>query len=183
MTAWEESKNMANMRSKPKTRFPRHDLKSIEILLVNDGEWEARLTIRALKTSTVRNRVHWVEDGVEAMDYLRQKGAHAGATRPDLILLDWVMPRMCGCEVLEQIKQDPDLKRIPVVIWTASDQDADVLQAYNLHANCYVTTPVNADEFVKKVRCIEDFWLTIVRLFMPASSSPSASSQRSPPSS
>lgn len=136
----------------------------IEILLVEDTEYDARRTMNALKTGKVRNRVNWVEDGVEAMDYLRRQGAHADAPRPDLILLDWYMPRMHGEEVLEQIKNDPDLKRIPVVIMTSSSQEADVLKAYNLHANCYVTKPVNVDEFIDRVRSIETFWLTIVKL-------------------
>jgi CheY-like chemotaxis protein len=136
----------------------------IEILLVEDTEYDARRTMNALKTGKVRNRVSWVEDGVEAMEYLRRQGDHADAPRPDLILLDWYMPRMHGDEVLEQIKQDDELKRIPVVIMTNSDQEADVLKAYNLHANCYVTKPVDVDEFIDKVRSIEDFWLTIVKL-------------------
>jgi CheY-like chemotaxis protein len=136
----------------------------IEILLVEDTEYDARRTMNALNTGKVRNRVSWVEDGVEAMDYLRRQGTHTDAPRPDLILLDWYMPRMHGEEVLEQIKNDPELKRIPVVIMTSSDQEADVLKAYNLHANCYVTKPVNVDEFIEKVRTIETFWLTIVKL-------------------
>ena len=136
----------------------------IEILLVEDTEYDARRTMNALKTGKVRNRVSWVEDGVEAMEYLRQQGGHRDAPRPDLILLDWYMPRMHGEEVLEQIKTDPELKRIPVVIMTSSEEQADVLKAYNLHANCYVTKPVNVDEFIDKVRSIEDFWLTIVKL-------------------
>jgi CheY-like chemotaxis protein len=136
----------------------------IEILLVEDSEYDARRTMSTLKTGKVRNRVRWVEDGVEAMEFLRQQGAHADAPRPDLILLDWYMPRMHGEEVLDEIKKDPDLKRIPVVIMTSSDQEEDVRKAYNLHANCYVTKPVNAAEFIDKVRSIEDFWLTIVKL-------------------
>ena len=155
-------------KTRTRTRRPPADIASggepIEILLVEDTEYDARRTMNALKTGKVRNRVSWVEDGVEAMAYLRRQGAHAEAPRPDLILLDWYMPRMHGEEVLEQIKNDPDLKRIPVVIMTSSDQEADVLKAYNLHANCYVTKPVNVDEFIDKVRSIETFWLTIVKL-------------------
>jgi len=138
--------------------------KPIEILLVEDTDYDAKRTMNALKTGKVRNRVTWVEDGVEAMAYLRQQGAYSAAPRPDLILLDWYMPRMHGSAVLEQIKQDPELKRIPVVIMTSSDQEKDVLQAYNLHANCYVTKPVDVNEFIDKVRLVEDFWLTIVKL-------------------
>ena len=136
----------------------------IEILLVEDLAIDARRTMNALKTGKVRNRVSWVENGVEAMEYLRRQGAHAEAPRPDLILLDWYMPCMNGDEVLEQIKNDPDLKRIPVVMMTSSELEENVLKAYSLHANCYVTKPVKADEFIDKVRSIEDFWLTIVKL-------------------
>ena len=136
----------------------------IEILLVEDKDYDAKRTMNALKEGRVRNRVSWVEDGVEAMAYLRRQGDHAAAARPDLILLDWYMPRMDGWEVLEQVKQDPDLRRIPVVIMTSSDQETDVVKAYNLHANCYVTKPVDVNEFIDKVRSIEDFWLTIVKL-------------------
>ena len=156
------------MKTRTRTRQRPADAASggepIEILLVEDTEYDAKRTMNALKTGKVRNRVSWVEDGVEAMEYLRQQGGHRDAPRPDLILLDWYMPRMHGEEVLEQIKQDDELKRIPVVIMTSSDQEADVLKAYNLHANCYVTKPVNVDEFIDKVRSIEDFWLTIVKL-------------------
>jgi CheY-like chemotaxis protein len=151
-------------RTRPRPADTASKGEPIEILLVEDTEYDARRTMNALKTGRVRNRVNWVEDGVEAMEYLRRQGAHAEAPRPDLILLDWYMPRMHGEEVLEQIKKDPDLKRIPVVIMTSSDLEADVLKAYNLHANCYVTKPVNVDEFIDKVRSIETFWLSIVKL-------------------
>jgi CheY-like chemotaxis protein len=162
----EGSENVQKTRTKTK-RSPTDTTSGgepIEILLVEDTEYDAQRTINVLKTGKVRNRVNWVEDGVEAMEFLRRQGAHADAPRPDLILLDWYMPRMHGEEVLEQIKQSPDLKRIPVVIMTSSDQEADVLKAYNLHANCYVTKPVNVNEFIDKVRSIEAFWLTIVKL-------------------
>jgi CheY-like chemotaxis protein len=155
-------------KTRTRTRRPPADLagggKPIEILLVEDNDYDARRTMNALKTGKVLNRVSWVEDGVEAMEYLRREGNHADAPRPDLILLDWYMHRMHGEEVLQQIKNHPDLKRIPVVIMTSSDQEADVLKAYGLHANCYVTKPVNVDEFVDKVRSIETFWLSIVKL-------------------
>jgi CheY-like chemotaxis protein len=155
-------------KTRTRTKRPPADTagggKPIEILLVEDTEHDARRTMNALKVGKVRNRVSWVEDGVEAMDYLRRQGAYANAPRPDLILLDWYMPRMHGEEVLQQIKNNTDLKRIPVVIMTSSDQEADVLKAYGLHANCYVTKPVNVDEFIDKVRSIETFWLTIVKL-------------------
>ncbi len=136
----------------------------IEILLVEDNNDDAQRTLKALKTGKVRNHVQRVEDGVEAMAYLRRQGAYADATRPDLILLDWYMPRMSGLEVLKEVKQDPDLKRIPVVIMTTSDDQRDVINAYNSHANCYVTKPVNPNDFIGKVRELEDFWLTIVKL-------------------
>jgi CheY-like chemotaxis protein len=132
--------------------------------LVEDIEYDATRTRNALKNGKVRNRVSWVEDGVEAMAFLRRQGNYAAAPRPDLILLDWYMPRMHGSEVLEQVKQDPDLKCIPVVIMTTSSDEADVIKAYNGHANCYVTKPVDVNEFIDKVRSIEDFWLTIVKL-------------------
>jgi CheY-like chemotaxis protein len=162
----EGNETVQKTRTKTKARFA--DTASagepIEILLVEDLEYHALRTMNVLKTGKVRNHVSWVEDGVEAMEFLRRQGRHADAPRPDLILLDWYMPRMDGEEVLEQIKKDPDLKRIPVVIMTSSDQDADVLKAYNLHANCYVTKPVKVEEFIEKVRSIETFWLTIVKL-------------------
>jgi len=138
--------------------------KPIEILLVEDSEYDATRTRNALKSGKVSNSVSWVEDGVDAMAFLRRQGDYAAAPRPDLILLDWYMPRMHGSEVLEQVKQDPELKRIPVVVMTTSSDEADVLKAYNGHANCYVTKPVDPNEFIDKVRSIEDFWLTIVKL-------------------
>jgi two-component system response regulator len=162
----EGSKNV----QKTRTRTKRHPVDAvsgaepIEILLVEDTEYDARRTMNALKTGKVCNRVNWVEDGVKAMEYLFRQGDYADAPRPDLILLDWYLPRMRGSEVLELIKNDSDLKRIPVVIMTSSDQEADVLKAYNLHANCYVTKPVNVNQFIDKVRSIETFWLSIVKL-------------------
>jgi CheY-like chemotaxis protein len=150
----------------------------IEILLVEDNQYHARRTLSAFKDGRVRNTIHWVKDGVEALEYLRREGDYAAARRPHLILLDWYMPRMNGGQVLKEIKEDPELKRIPVVVMTTSTSEADVKQAYDLHANCYVTKPesvntdqyiniskpVNVKEFMEKVRSIEDFWLTIVRL-------------------
>src|SRR5262245_33652410 len=141
-----------------------HGMQPIEVLLVEDSVDEAELTISALKEGRVRNRVHWVEDGEEAMAFLRRQGRHTAAPRPDLVLLDLRLPRMSGQEVLLEIKQDPRWKRIPVVIMTSSDDEKDILGAYDRHANCYVTKPVDLDKFLDAVRSIEDFWLTIVRL-------------------
>ena len=123
-----------------------------------------RLTEEALKEAKVANRLHLARDGVEAVDFLRRSGELDGRPRPDLVLLDLNLPRMSGREVLETIKSDPDLKRIPVVVLTTSQDEADVLHAYELHANCYITKPVDLDQFMTVVRTIEDFWLTVVRL-------------------
>lgn len=138
--------------------------KPIEILLVEDSPDDACLTIEALKDGKVRNRVSHVEDGAEAIDFLRREGEHAAAPRPDLILLDLCLPKKSGREVLEEIKQDPDLKAIPVIIMTTVDDREEIRQAYNRHANCYVNKPVDLDEFIGVVRSIESFWLTIVKL-------------------
>jgi CheY-like chemotaxis protein len=136
----------------------------IEILLVEDSEPDVRLTTEALREAKVRNRLWVAEDGVEAMEFLRGAGKHAGAPRPDLILLDLNLPRKDGRELLREIKTDPDLKRIPVVILTTSRSEEDVLRTYNLHANCYITKPVDFNRFMEVVKSIEDFWLTVVTL-------------------
>jgi len=136
----------------------------IEILLVEDNPDDADLTLDALRDGRVRNRVTVVEDGVEALAYLRREGHYASALRPDLILLDLNLPRKNGREVLAEIKQDPSLRRIPVVIMTSSDDEKDILAAYNLYVNCYVTKPVDLDQFIKVVKTIEHFWLTVVKL-------------------
>jgi two-component system, chemotaxis family, response regulator Rcp1 len=136
----------------------------IEILLIEDNPDDATLTIEALKEGKVRNRIHVAEDGVEALTFLRKEGDKASVPRPDLVLLDLNLPKKNGWEVLSEIKEDPHLRRIPVVIMTTSDDQKHVDDAYNLHANCYVTKPLDVDEFVGAVRKIEDFWLTIVRL-------------------
>jgi CheY-like chemotaxis protein len=138
--------------------------KPIEILLVEDSPDDACLTMEALREGKVRNRVHWVEDGVEALTVLRREGRHTASARPDLILLDLNLPKKSGHEVLAEIKEDPELKRIPVVVMTMSDDEKDILKAYNLRANCYVTKPVDMEQFIGVVRSIEDFWLTVVRL-------------------
>src|SRR5947207_270545 len=136
----------------------------IEILLVEDNPGDVRLTVEGLKESKVRNNLHVARDGVEAMAFLRRDGEQVGAVRPDLILLNLNLPRMDGREVLAEIKSDPDLRRIPVVILTSSSADADVIKTYDLHANCYVTKPLGLDQFATVVKSIEDFWLAIVRL-------------------
>lgn len=136
----------------------------IKILLVEDNPGDVRLTKEALREAKVRNELYVAEDGVEAMDFLNRKGEHKNAPRPDLILLDLNLPKKDGREVLQEIKQDDALKRIPVVVLTTSRAEEDILRSYNLHANCYVTKPVDLDRFITIVKSIEDFWLTIVRL-------------------
>ena len=141
-----------------------HHGKPIEILLVEDSPDDACLTIEALKDGKVRNRVSHVEDGEEALAFLRKEGDYESKPRPDLILLDLCLPKKSGREVLESIKQDPKLKDIPVIIMTTVDDREVIRDAYRRHANCYVNKPVDLDEFIGVVRSIENFWLTIVRL-------------------
>ena len=136
----------------------------IEILLVEDNPGDARLTLEAMREAKVRNRIHVAEDGVEAMEFLRRQGRFGDAPRPDLILLDLNLPRKDGREVLAEVKADPDLKRIPVVILTTSRDEEDVLRAYDLHANCYVTKPVDLEQFMKIVSQIDEFWVKVVTL-------------------
>jgi CheY-like chemotaxis protein len=132
--------------------------------MVEDNLGDVRLTQEALSEGKVRNHLHVVADGVEAMAFLRREGQHAHAPQPDLILLDLNLPKKSGPEVLAEIKADPELRRIPVVILTVSKAEEDVLKSYNLHANCYITKPVNLDQFLEVVKSIEDFWLTVVML-------------------
>jgi len=136
----------------------------IEILLVEDSPDDAEMTMDALRDGRLRNRITHVEDGVEALAYLRKQGPYATAARPDMILLDLHMPRMNGREVLAEIKEDPDLRRIPVVMMTQSKDEQDILAAYNLHVNCYVIKPVDVQQFIGAVRSIEHFWLSVVKL-------------------
>ena len=136
----------------------------IEILLVEDNPADVRLTQEALKEGKVRNNLHVARDGIEAIEFLRRVGKHANAVRPDLILLDLNLPRKDGREVLADIKADPDLKAIPVVVLTTSSAEQDIFKSYKLHANCYITKPVDLDQFVQVVKSIDDFWLTVVRL-------------------
>ena len=136
----------------------------IEILLVEDNPGDARLVKEALKDGKVLNELHVVKDGVEALDFLKRKGGYADAVCPDLILLDLNLPKKNGHEVLAEIKSDPDLKRIPVVVLTVSKAEEDIMITYNLHGNCFITKPIDFDQFVDVVKAIEDFWLTIVKL-------------------
>ena len=138
--------------------------KPIEILLIEDNPGDARLAREALRDAKVRNNLSWVPDGVEGLAYLRQEGKYSQASRPDLILLDLNLPRKDGRELLSEIKTDEKLRRIPVVILTTSQAEEDVLRAYHLNANCYITKPVDLEQFMKVVQTIEDFWLTIVKL-------------------
>jgi two-component system response regulator len=136
----------------------------IEILLVEDNPGDVRLTQEALRDSKLHNRLSVVEDGVEALAFLRREGHYNDSPRPDIILLDLNLPRKSGREVLEEIKQDEVLKRIPVVVLTTSEDERDVMASYNLHANCYITKPVDLSQFITIVRNIKEFWFTIVRL-------------------
>ena len=136
----------------------------VEILLVEDNPGDVRLTLEIFKETKMANRITVAGDGVEAMAYLRREGKYADAVRPGLILLDLNLPRKDGREVLREIKQDVDLRTIPVVILTTSRADEDILKSYNLHANCYITKPVDLSQFMKVVGSIEEFWLTVVKL-------------------
>ena len=141
-----------------------NDGKPIEILLVEDNAGEARLAMEAIREGKVNNHVTWVTDGVEAMALLRKEGEYAHACRPDLILLDLNMPRKDGRELLAEIKSDDRFRRIPVVVLTTSQSEDDILKAYHLNANCYISKPVDLDHFMEVIKSIEDFWLTIVKL-------------------
>jgi chemotaxis family two-component system response regulator Rcp1 len=138
--------------------------KNIEILLVEDNPADIRLAQEAFKDAKVHNILYTVEDGVEAMAFLRRQGKYADVARPDLILLDLNLPKKDGREVLAEIKTDERLKLIPVVILTVSKDEEDILKTYNLHANCYITKPIDFEQFMKVVKSIEEFWLTIVKL-------------------
>lgn len=141
-----------------------HPGKPIEILLVEDSPSDADLTIETLNDAKVLNNLHVVEDGVEALAYLRRVGDYIDAPRPDLVLLDLNLPKKNGREVLSEIKSDPNLQSIPVVVLTTSESDEDILKSYQLHANCYVTKPVGLEEFIHLIRLIESFWLVAVKL-------------------
>jgi len=136
----------------------------IQVLLVEDSVGDIRLTREAFKDAKVHINLHVAADGVEAMTFLNREGVHADAPRPDLILLDLNLPKKDGREVLEEIKASPTLRVIPVVILTTSASEADVLRTYQLHANCYITKPVDLEGFLEVVKSIDNFWLTVVRL-------------------
>jgi CheY-like chemotaxis protein len=139
-------------------------IRPVEILLVEDSPSDADLTEEALSDGKVLNHLHWVEDGVEALAFLRRQGKYTKAPRPDLILLDLNLPKKDGREVLAQIKADPSLKRIPVVILSTSAAERDILRTYELNANCYVTKPIDLEQFISVVKLIEEFWLALVKL-------------------
>jgi chemotaxis family two-component system response regulator Rcp1 len=141
-----------------------NDMTAFEVLLVEDSPGDVRLTREAFKDAKVHINLHVATDGAEAMTFLRREGKHAEVPRPDLILLDLNLPRKSGREVLEEIKADPLLKTIPVVILTTSKSEPDVLQSYMLHANCYITKPVDLDGFLTVVKSIDSFWLSVVKL-------------------
>jgi chemotaxis family two-component system response regulator Rcp1 len=136
----------------------------IEILLVEDNPGDVRLTREALKDAKVLNNLYVTGDGIEALAFLKRQGKYKDMARPDLILLDLNLPKMDGHEVLAEIKANPELRRIPVVILTTSRAEEDILKTYDLHANCYITKPVDLEKFIEVISAIEDFWLTIVKL-------------------
>ena len=141
--------------------------RAVEILLVEDNPADVRLTVEAFKEGTVRHKLSIARDGVEALDVLFRRGVHTQAVRPDIILLDLNLPRKDGREVLQAIKADQTLRRIPVVVLTTSSAEEDILRSYDLHVNCYITKPVDMERFIEVVRAIENFWFNIVQL--PAS--------------
>ena len=139
-------------------------MNEIDILLVEDNPGDARLTMEVIKENKIVNNLHHVSDGVEAMAFLRKQGQYFDVPQPDLILLDLNMPKMDGREVLENMKQDDQLKRIPVVVLTTSQAEEDIFRSYDLHANCYICKPVDLDQFIEVIKSINDFWVSIVRL-------------------
>jgi two-component system, chemotaxis family, response regulator Rcp1 len=144
--------------------FSISESKLIEILLIEDSPSDAALTFEAMKEGKIANNMTRVEDGAEAIAYLRRQEPYSQAPRPDLILLDLNLPRKDGREVLRELKNDPELKRIPVIVLTTSHAEEDILRAYDLNANCYITKPVDFKQFIEVIKSIEQFWLTVVRL-------------------
>lgn len=153
-----------NPTSAPSSNAPNRNARLTEILLVEDNEADVRLTREVLSEARLLNRLHVVRDGEQAMDFLRHRSPYENAPRPDLILLDLNLPRKDGREVLDEVKADPTLRRIPVVVLTSSRNEGDVLRTYGSHANCYVVKPVDLHQFTEVVRTLEDFWLRIVAL-------------------
>jgi two-component system, chemotaxis family, response regulator Rcp1 len=139
-------------------------LQPIEILLVEDSPSDANLTIKSFENTKIASNLHWVEDGETAMDYLRNQGTYQHTQRPHIILLDLNLPGMDGREVLTELKSDPNLKYIPVIVITTSADERDILNCYNLNANCYITKPIDIQEFINTVKLIQDFWLKVVKL-------------------
>ncbi|OEJ62628.1 two-component system response regulator [Streptomyces agglomeratus] len=139
-------------------------IQPIEVLLVEDDPGDELMTREAFKDNKIGNTLHVAHDGQEALDFLYRKGQHTNAPRPDLILLDLNLPKYDGRQVLERIKSDPDLAHIPVIVLTTSSAEEDILRSYRLHANAYVTKPVDLDQFVSAIRQIDDFFVTVVRL-------------------
>jgi CheY-like chemotaxis protein len=140
------------------------EFNAIKVLIVEDSKADLRLTMEALKDCKLMLDIEAVKDGVEAMDFLRKKGEYKNSSKPDLILLDLNLPRKDGKKVLEEIKSDAHLKRIPVVILTVSSDEQDIIETYDLHANCFITKPVDLNQFIQVVKSIESFWFTIVNL-------------------
>jgi chemotaxis family two-component system response regulator Rcp1 len=138
--------------------------KVVEILLVEDNPGDVRLTQEAFNEGKMINYLNVVGDGIEAMSYLRKEGKYADVHQPDLILLDLNMPKKDGREVLAEIKKDPNLRHIPVIVLTTSQAEQDIFKSYDLHANCYITKPVDLDQFNTVIKSIKDFWLSIVKL-------------------
>ncbi len=139
-------------------------IQPVEILLVEDNPADIRLTQEALRDSKLVNRLHVAQDGIQALDFLCRRNGFEDVPRPDMILLDLNLPRMDGRELLEQIKSMPEIRAIPVVVLTTSEADEDILRSYRLHANCYITKPVDFDHFISVVQGIEGFWFSIVKL-------------------
>ena len=140
------------------------EMDQVNILLVEDNPGDARLMEEALKEGKVRVNLHRAQDGEEALRFVRREGEYSAAPRPDLILLDLNLPKRDGREVLQELKEDPRLKRIPIVVMTTSKSDEDVIKCYDLHANSYIQKPVNLDSFIEVIRSVENFWLTVVKL-------------------
>ena len=136
----------------------------VHILLVEDNEGDVVLTLEALREAKLKNKISVVRDGEQALEFLYRKGTYTGEEPPQLILLDINLPKMDGKEVLNRVKTDADLKKIPVIILTTSSSEKDILEAYNNHANCYITKPVDLDKFIAVIHTIEDFWISIVQL-------------------